>query len=389
MRVHGIGIFVCARRPARRLLTSFWCFAQASRALLPAGARNLEVVLHNPSNQQMVVWDSDRGVAQLRPVTVAPRVCPFCNQTLPGDDAQWENEWRQRDPENYMSPHYFTLLSAHLQRQNSAAAANASSAASSAHTGHSPLLMPSRPALPPIHQQDDDTITSGSAMVVSTLPAAAAALGASSAEASTPLQLSLLSAPALSTGLSAARDAKQGDTELAGGVVGGGASVKNTGVGINGPSGDGLPSECFNHGYYSKFFQSVRRIGTGAYGSVYECRHVMDGVVLGSYAVKVCAVGENRQWLRRVLREVEILRSLQHPNVVRYMHSWLEPFQSSPFSPVVPSLFILMNLANGGNLHSRLALDLAKVERGVLRDDVILQDMIDLIGTLQHTHTLP
>jgi hypothetical protein len=28
--------------------------------------------------------------------------------------------------------------------------------------------------------------------------------------------------------------------------------------------------------------------------------------------------------------------------------------QSSPFSPVVPSLFILMSLANGGNLHSRL-----------------------------------
>ena len=64
--------------------------------------------------------------------------------------------------------------------------------------------------------------------------------------------------------------------------------------------GQGLPSDCLNFGYFDKFFQSVRRIGTGAYGSVYECRHVMDGFVLGSYAVKVCAVGDRRHWLRKV-----------------------------------------------------------------------------------------
>ena len=170
-------------------------------------------------------------------------------------------------------------------------------------------------------------------------------------------------------------------------TVHGGRAVGG-GEGGSGAGGHGLPHECLNYGYYAKFFQSVRRIGTGAYGSVYECRHVMDGVDLGPYAVKVCAVGDNRQWLRRVLGEVHNLQALQHENVVRYMHSWLEPFQSSPFSPLVPSLFILMNLANAGNLHSRLALDLPAHRRPSFPDDVIVQDMVDLMRGLEYLHSM-
>ena len=71
------------------------CFVQVSNALLPAGTRNLEVVLHDPRNQKMVVWDREVGVAQLRPAPAPPRVCPFCHQTLPDDDAQWQDEWEQ------------------------------------------------------------------------------------------------------------------------------------------------------------------------------------------------------------------------------------------------------------------------------------------------------
>ena len=233
-------------------------------------------------------------------------------------------------------------------------------------------------------------------MVVSTVPAAAASLyGSSSADPSMPilpLPRPLLTAPDSSPSALPApgdKDETPQSREVAGNVGRISARREKSDAGMAaGVEGDGLPSDCLNSGYYAKFFQSVRRIGTGAYGSVYECRHVMDGVVLGCYAVKVCAVGENRQWLRRVLREVEILRSLQHPNVVRYMHSWLEPFQCSPFSPRVPSLFILMNLANGGNLHSRLALDLPRGERGLLREDAIAQDMLDITQGLQYLHNM-
>ncbi|KAJ1932934.1 putative serine/threonine-protein kinase iks1, partial [Linderina macrospora] len=51
-----------------------------------------------------------------------------------------------------------------------------------------------------------------------------------------------------------------------------------------------------------------------------------------------------------MLREVKLLESLRHPNVVEYKHSWLEMHQLTSFGPKVPCLFILMEYANGGNL---------------------------------------
>ncbi|KAJ1755473.1 putative serine/threonine-protein kinase iks1, partial [Coemansia sp. RSA 1824] len=51
-----------------------------------------------------------------------------------------------------------------------------------------------------------------------------------------------------------------------------------------------------------------------------------------------------------MLREVKLLESLRHPNVVEYKHSWLEMHQMTMFGPKVPCLFILMEYANGGNL---------------------------------------
>jgi serine/threonine protein kinase len=253
---------------------------------------------------------------------------------------------------------------------------------------HRSLLLPA-----PLHQQpqaeDGSPIRDLSDHASTSLPLPAAAVP--SQRAAWPL----LPAPIPSQAVS--RDGEGVDTESMAQAEAAGASPVSTvnggravggGEGGSGAGGHGLPHECLNYGYYAKFFHSVRRIGTGAYGSVYECRHVMDGVDLGRYAVKVCAVGDNRQWLRRVLGEVHNLQALQHENVVRYMHSWLEPFQSSPFSPLVPSLFILMNLANAGNLHSRLALDLPAHRRPCFSDDVIVQDMVDLMRGLEYLHSM-
>ncbi|KAJ2786069.1 putative serine/threonine-protein kinase iks1 [Coemansia javaensis] len=115
-------------------------------------------------------------------------------------------------------------------------------------------------------------------------------------------------------------------------------------------AGDGVSQGSFNQGYYERFFVEQRKLGKGLRGSVFSCQHVLDGIHLGHYAVKKVAVGNNRQWLRRMLREVKLLESLRHPNVVEYKHSWLEVHQPTPFGPKVPCLFILMEYANGGNL---------------------------------------
>ncbi|KAJ2848743.1 putative serine/threonine-protein kinase iks1, partial [Coemansia brasiliensis] len=116
------------------------------------------------------------------------------------------------------------------------------------------------------------------------------------------------------------------------------------------PDTGGVAESSFNQGYYERFFAEQRKLGKGLRGSVFSCQHILDGVYLGHYAVKKVAVGNNHQWLKRMLREVKLLESLRHPNVVEYKHSWLEMHQMTAFGPKVPCLFILMEYANGGNL---------------------------------------
>ncbi|KAJ2375338.1 putative serine/threonine-protein kinase iks1 [Coemansia sp. RSA 2607] len=112
----------------------------------------------------------------------------------------------------------------------------------------------------------------------------------------------------------------------------------------------GVSANSFNQGYYERFFKEQNKLGKGLRGSVFSCQHILDNVYLGHYAVKKVAVGNNHQWLRRMLREVKLLESLRHQNVVEYKHSWLEMHQLTNFGPKVPCLFILMEYANGGNL---------------------------------------
>ncbi|KAJ3021162.1 putative serine/threonine-protein kinase iks1 [Thoreauomyces humboldtii] len=121
-----------------------------------------------------------------------------------------------------------------------------------------------------------------------------------------------------------------------------GAATRNGATGLNESS--------FNQGYYDRFFVEERKLGRGLRGSVFLCQHVLDQVPLGQFAVKAIPVGTSHAWLVRMLREVHLLERLRHPNITEYKHAWLEYRQLTLFGPEVPCLFILMELANGGNL---------------------------------------
>jgi hypothetical protein len=61
-----------------------------------------------------------------------------------------------------------------------------------------------------------------------------------------------------------------------------------------------------NNGYYDKFFIEMKRIGRGHSGQgnrsltpVFLCRHVLDGVDLGSFAVKAVPTGYIRNLLQK------------------------------------------------------------------------------------------
>ncbi len=47
-----------------------------------------------------------------------------------------------------------------------------------------------------------------------------------------------------------------------------------------------LPQKTFNPGYYERFFIEKVKLGKGFRGSVFSVMHVLNGIVLGEFAVK-------------------------------------------------------------------------------------------------------
>ncbi|OKL56373.1 hypothetical protein UA08_08272 [Talaromyces atroroseus] len=116
-------------------------------------------------------------------------------------------------------------------------------------------------------------------------------------------------------------------------------------------SSHGISSTAFSQGYFKKFFVEEGELGRGGKGVVLLVKHLLDGVSLGHFACKRVPVGDDHEWLEKVLIEVQLLQHLSHQNLVSYRHVWLEDFKISPFSPSVPCAFILQQYCNSGDLH--------------------------------------
>jgi hypothetical protein len=131
-------------------------------------------------------------------------------------------------------------------------------------------------------------------------------------------------------------------------------------------SGRLFGADAMADGYFDTFFREERKLGMGANGSVFLCQHVLNGNTLGHFAVKKIAVGSSHEYLLKILHEVggskpqklclcankrpqvRLLETLRHQNIITYHHSWLETCRFSAFGPSVPTLFVLMQWAEGG-----------------------------------------
>ncbi|EEH18133.1 IKS protein kinase [Paracoccidioides brasiliensis Pb03] len=112
-----------------------------------------------------------------------------------------------------------------------------------------------------------------------------------------------------------------------------------------------ISSTAFSTNYFERFFVEERELGRGGKGVVLLVKHVLDGVPLGHYACKRVPVGDDHEWLKKVLVEVQLLQHLSHQNLVSYRHVWLEDVKLSNFGPSVPCAFILQQYCNAGDLH--------------------------------------
>jgi len=77
-------------------------------------------------------------------------------------------------------------------------------------------------------------------------------------------------------------------------------------------------------------YKDVRSIGSGGFGEVWLCRRDVD---YQSFAKKKLQSGTHSDDVRRFIREVRILSSLDHPNVIRIVE---RRFQREPYFYIMP-----------------------------------------------------
>ncbi|XP_028391246.1 eukaryotic translation initiation factor 2-alpha kinase 3-like isoform X2 [Dendronephthya gigantea] len=72
---------------------------------------------------------------------------------------------------------------------------------------------------------------------------------------------------------------------------------------------------------YELDFDHETCLGSGAFGLVFQARNKLDDC---QYAVKRIRLPNNQKAREKVMREVKVLASLEHPGIVRYYNSWCE-----------------------------------------------------------------
>ncbi|XP_016316777.1 eukaryotic translation initiation factor 2-alpha kinase 1 [Sinocyclocheilus anshuiensis] len=82
---------------------------------------------------------------------------------------------------------------------------------------------------------------------------------------------------------------------------------------------------------YLSEFEETATLGKGSYGKVFKVTNKLDGQ---EYAVKKILIKKvTRDDCMKVLREVKVLSSLQHPNIVGYHTAWMEHVQPAVKNP--------------------------------------------------------
>eukprot|EP00591_Stephanopyxis_turris_P005501 CAMPEP_0195530738 /NCGR_PEP_ID=MMETSP0794_2-20130614/33768_1 /TAXON_ID=515487 /ORGANISM="Stephanopyxis turris, Strain CCMP 815" /LENGTH=439 /DNA_ID=CAMNT_0040662313 /DNA_START=194 /DNA_END=1513 /DNA_ORIENTATION=+ len=82
--------------------------------------------------------------------------------------------------------------------------------------------------------------------------------------------------------------------------------------------------EDLSHARYRTDFEILRKLGQGAFGTTFKVKNRLDSQV---YAMKAVRLGKgimDAEDRSRVLREVEVLSSLNSEHIVRYFAAWIE-----------------------------------------------------------------
>jgi NIMA (never in mitosis gene a)-related kinase len=91
-------------------------------------------------------------------------------------------------------------------------------------------------------------------------------------------------------------------------------------------------------------FEIERKLGEGAYSSVYLVRRMQDKMQYALKKVKIMNLSEKEK--ENALNEIRILASIEHPNIVQYKEAFVDE--------QVNQLCIIMDYNDDGDLYQRI-----------------------------------
>ena len=119
-------------------------------------------------------------------------------------------------------------------------------------------------------------------------------------------------------------------------------------------------------------YEIIKAIGKGKFAVVYRAKRITDGEVVALKRISVDAINDKAR--EKCLKEIRLVQSLDHPNIIRYMDSFISD----------NDLVIVFEWAAAGDLKRQLR---KALERGVNFDERIIWKYFSQIAeAIRHMH---
>ncbi|CEM02372.1 unnamed protein product [Vitrella brassicaformis CCMP3155] len=121
-----------------------------------------------------------------------------------------------------------------------------------------------------------------------------------------------------------------------------------------------------NTGPMTRYYRMTEKVGQGTWGSVHEVVNKATGMVRAAKKIPKCYVED----IDRFRQEIDIMKSLDHPNIVRLYETFEDP----------TDIYLVMEMCQGGELFDRL------LDEGTFTEEDAARLLRQILSAIQYCH---